>query len=185
MLPNLVKCIINVFIFLIKLWIMESKVKFNVNYDDCTLYVMRIYQVEPRKVWQHLTEKDLLDKWWAPKPWKCTTEEFDFREGGKWKYAMEGPQGEKVYTGTEFTEITEGRSILWKDFFLNENGKIDTTLPSTSWLIGFTGVEEGTKLTFNLHLPSKENLEQLLEMGFEEGFTIGLNQLTDVLAEEN
>ncbi|MBL7949115.1 MAG: SRPBCC domain-containing protein, partial [Bacteroidia bacterium] len=35
-------------------------------------------------VWRAWTEKDLLEQWWAPKPFKAVTKSYDFREGGHW-----------------------------------------------------------------------------------------------------
>ncbi|MCB4236054.1 hypothetical protein LDL59_16030 [Kaistella anthropi] len=54
-----------------------------------------------------------------------------------------------------------------------------------NWLIGFTGVEEGTKLTINIHFNSENDMKTILEMGFEEGFKMGLNQLAELINEKD
>ena len=51
----------------------------------------------------------------------------------------------------------------------------------SKWLIDFTGVDEGTKVTVNIHFQSIEAMNQQIEMGFEEGFKTGLNQLEEIL----
>ena len=53
-------------------------------------------------------------------------------------------------------------------------------MPTVNWLIGFTGIEQGTKLTVNIYFNSLKEMNQMLEMGFEEGFKMGLNQLEEV-----
>ncbi|VFB03970.1 Uncharacterised protein [Chryseobacterium taihuense] len=53
--------------------------------------------------------------------------------------------------------------------------------PIAKWLFGFTGVEEGTKVTVNIHFDSEEEMRSILDMGFEEGFKKGLLQLEEVL----
>ncbi|MCA6066905.1 SRPBCC domain-containing protein [Chryseobacterium sp. RG1] len=160
---------------------MKSMITFNEDFDSNSVYVMKIYKSEVSKVWDYFTQSALLDLWWAPKPWKCETKEQDFKKDGIWLYSMVGPQGERHYSLLKYGEITEHRSFDGIDAFCDENGKINEDFPQAKWLLGFTGVEEGTKVTINIHLQSQEALKQLLEMGFEEGFKTGLNQLEDIL----
>jgi len=161
---------------------MKSMITFNEDFDSNSVYVMKIYNAEASKVWDYFTKSGLLDRWWAPKPWKCETKKQDFKEGGTWLYSMVGPQGERHYSLLQYGEITEHRSFDGIDAFCDENGKINEDFPQAKWLLGFTGVEEGTKVTINIHLASQEALKQLLDMGFEEGFKTGLNQLEEILS---
>ncbi len=165
----------------VKTKVMNTEIVFNLDQKEASVFVMKIYESNVSEVWDHFTKPELLDLWWAPKPWKCETQKYDFQPGGKWHYAMVGPDGEREYANAEFTEINPHRSISWKDYFSDANENPNTDLPSVSWLIGFTGVEEGTKLTVNLHFANAEEMNQLVEMGFEEGFKMGLNQLEDLL----
>ncbi len=162
---------------------MESKIIFNKDFDANSIYVMKIYDADVSKVWNYFTKSELLDQWWAPKPWKCETKTQDFKEGGIWMYAMAGPDGERHYAKVKYGEITEHRSFDGTDSFCDENGNINPDFPEVKWLFGFTGVEEGTKVTVNIHFPSKETLNKLLEMGFEEGFKTGLHQLEEILSD--
>jgi Fe2+ transport system protein FeoA len=43
-------------------------------------------------------------------------------------------------------------------------------------------VEEGTKVTINIHYQSQEIMQKMMDMGFEGGFKMGLNQLEEILA---
>lgn len=160
---------------------MSSETVFNKDQDTGSVYVMKVYKADVSTLWKYFTKAELIDQWWAPKPWKCETQYLDFRENGIWNYAMIGPKGEKEFALAAYDEITQHRSISWTDAFSDEKGKPRTDLPQTSWLIGFTGVDEGTKMTFNLHFKSKEEMNQIIEMGFEEGFKTGLDQLEDLL----
>lgn len=142
---------------------------------------MKIYHADVSKVWNYFTKAELLDQWWAPKPWKCETKKQDFKEGGVWLYSMVGPEGERHYAQVKYREIMEHRSFDGTDTFCDENGNVNPDFPEAKWLFGFTGVEEGTKVTVNIHFSSTEAMKQLLEMGFEEGFKMGLNQLEEIL----
>lgn len=160
---------------------MESTIIFNKDFDLNSVYVMKIYDADVSKVWDYFTQSELLDQWWAPKPWKCETVTQDFKEDGVWHYAMVGPDGEKMYAQVKYGEITEHRSFDGTDTFCDEKGNINENFAPSKWLFGFTGVEEGAKVTINIHFPSTETMKQMLEMGFEEGFKMGLTQLEEIL----
>ncbi|MET3535439.1 SRPBCC family protein [Chryseobacterium limigenitum] len=160
---------------------MKSNIIFNKDFDSNTVYVMKIFGADVSKVWDYFTKSELLDQWWAPKPWKCETKEQDFKEGGIWLYSMVGPEGERHYAQAKYGEIMEHRSFDGTDAFCDENGNINQDFAQSKWLFGFTGVEEGTKVTVNIHFTSPEAIKQQLEMGFEEGFKMGLNQLEEIL----
>lgn len=160
---------------------MESNIIFNKDFDAKSTYVMKIYDADVSKVWDSFTQPELLDQWWGPKPWRCETLQQDFKENGVWLYAMVGPNGEKAYSRSKYGEIMEHRSIDWMSAFCDENGNINEDAPQSKWLIGFTGVEEGTKVTINIHYQSQEIMRKMFDMGFEGGFTMGLAQLEDVL----
>ena len=160
---------------------MNSPIIFSKDEDQLSLYIMKIYPADVSEIWNNYTHPDLIDQWWAPKPWKCETKNMDFREGGKWNYAMVSPENEKQFAGMVYQEIKNHRSIAVSDFFTDENGNVNTDLPTLNWLIGFTGIEQGTKLTFNIYFNSLEDLNKILEMGFRTGFEMQLNQLEEII----
>lgn len=160
---------------------MNSDIVFNIDRGEATTFVMKVFDTTPRELWSYFTDSAKLDLWWAPKPWKCRTKSYDFSENGRWIYAMVGPENEEHYATIQYLEINEGRSISLKDYFSDSEGNLIPEFGLTNWLIGFTGVEEGTKLTINLFHANTEDLDKILEMGFEEGFKACLNQLEDIV----
>lgn len=162
---------------------MKSEIIFNQDGDSASVYVMKIYNADVSKVWDYFTKSELLDLWWAPKPWKCETRSQEFKNGGTWLYSMVGPYGERHYAQVEYGEITQHRSFDGTDSFCDENGNANPDFPEAKWLFGFTGVEEGTKVTINIHFASEQAMNQILEMGFEQGFKAGLDQLEEILSQ--
>ena len=158
-----------------------NNIVFNKDSNHATVFVMKIFDAKVEEVWNYFTKPELLDSWWAPKPWKCETQKMNFQDGGTWNYAMVSPENEKHFAGVNFQEINFPRSISLSDYFTDENGNKNLEFPETNWLIGFTGVEEGVKLTVNLHFASEKEMNAILEMGFEEGFKATLNQLEEIL----
>ena len=158
-----------------------NNIVFNTDSNHATIFVMKTFATEVEEVWNYFTNSELLDSWWAPKPWKCETQKMNFENGGTWNYAMVSPENEKHFAGIDYEEINPNRSIAWSDYFSDEKGIKNVEFPTTNWLIGFTGVEEGVKLTVNLHFASEKEMNAILEMGFEEGFKATLNQLEEIL----
>ena len=158
-----------------------NNIVFNTDSNHATIFVMKIFDAKVEEVWNYYTNSELLDSWWAPKPWKCETQKMNFENGGTWNYAMVSPENEKHFAGIDYEEINPNRSIAWSDYFSDEKGIKNVEFPTTNWLIGFTGVEEGVKLTANLHFASEKEMNTILEMGFEEGFKATLNQLEEII----
>lgn len=73
--------------------------------NENILKVERTFNAPIELVWRAWTEAELLDQWWAPKPWKSETSHMDFSEGGYRLYAMVGPEGEKHLGRTDYRSI--------------------------------------------------------------------------------
>ncbi len=158
-----------------------EKIQFNKDIANKKITVIRYFDAPVDKVWRAWTEKDLLEKWWAPKPWKAVSKTMDFREGGSWLYAMEGPEGERHWAKVDYKTIDKPRSFTCEDFFTDENGKRNTEMPHMYWKCEFMAEESRTKVTVTITADNSSDLEKIMEMGFEEGFTSALGNLDSLL----
>jgi uncharacterized protein YndB with AHSA1/START domain len=75
------------------------------------LKVVREFDAPLQKVWNAWTKSELLDQWWAPRPWKAVTQSMDFKEGGTWYYFMQGPEGERHYCRVDYKTIVPNKSF--------------------------------------------------------------------------
>ena len=164
---------------------METKIIFNTDDKSATIYIMKVFQNDVSVVWDHFTKAELLDLWWAPQPYQCETLNMEFKPEGFWNYAMIGPNNEKNYSAVQFHEINYHRSFDYSAYFTDEKGNRNPQFAPSNWLIGFTGVQEGTKLTINIHFSSTDEMQKLLSMGFEDGLKMTLNQLEDLLNQKD
>lgn len=132
-------------------------------------------------MWDAWTEKELLDQWWAPKPWKSETKSMNFREGGRRLYAMVSPEGEEHWSLINYTSITPETNFKFHDGFSDSEGNILEDMPQSDWNVNF--VESGDLTTVNIEIQHQElsDLEKIIEMGFKEGMTATLEQLGKVL----
>lgn len=149
--------------------------------ENKTMTVKRTFNAQKDAVWTAWTQSDLLEKWWAPKPWKAGTESFEFKEGGHWHYYMLGPDGEKSWAWFSYDAIDPKRSFEGEDYFCDETGKKNEEFPTMHWKTEFTEAGDATHVLVTITFPTREAMDKTLEMGMEEGFTMALGNLEEVL----
>lgn len=157
------------------------KTKYTVLPEKNQLIAERSFAAPKSKVWLHYTTADLLEKWWAPEPYKAITKSFDFSEGGHWHYVMQGPDGDAHYCINNYKTIHPEESFTAQDAFADESWNIKTDMPVTDWEVTFTESEGVTNVHVVLTCGSREDLETLEKMGMKEGFDQGLDQLEALL----
>jgi len=166
---------------------MKKAVLFNFDVDKANnqIHVKRSFNAKMNLVWAAWTEAEILDQWWAPKPWKAETKTMDFREGGHWLYAMVSPEGEEHWSKVEYLSIKKEKSFMAHDGFCDSEGNLNKSFPITKWENNFSQQKEQTVVNIQLTFENLEDLEKIIEMGFREGFTMGLNQLEKILINLN
>ncbi len=150
---------------------------FNVDKANNQIKVERSFNAPIDLVWSAWTEAEILDQWWAPKPWVAQTQSMDFREGGHWHYAMVSPEGEKHWGKVDYIKINHQNFFSAYDGFCDAAGKLNTSLPRNKWENNFSQQNEQTLVNIHLIYDSLDDLEKIIEMGFKEGFTSGLENL--------
>jgi len=146
------------------------------------LTVTRYFDAEQDDVWRAWTEAELLDLWWAPKPWKTETKSLDFKVGGSWLYAMVGPEGERHWCRADYLSIDAQDRFNIKEYFCDEEGNLSNTAPIMYWKNDFIPDGEGTKVIVEISFEKEEDIQTILEMGFEQGFTMALGNLDEYLS---
>ncbi|HMP94126.1 MAG TPA: SRPBCC domain-containing protein [Phnomibacter sp.] len=155
---------------------------FETDHVNHRIQVKRAFEAPVDLVWAAWTEADLLEQWFAPKPWKAVTKTMDFREGGHWLYCMEGPAGERHWSIFKYHHIKPLQFYSGHDAFCDENGVVNESLPSMQWENSFTPQQQNTVVEVTIQLKSLKDLEGILKMGFKEGFTMGLQNLDAYIA---
>ncbi|MBU6342687.1 MAG: SRPBCC domain-containing protein [Bacteroidetes bacterium] len=143
---------------------------FTVNKDTATIYVTREFAAELDLVWDAWTKAEILDQWWAPKPWRVQTKEMDFREGGRWLYAMVSSEQVAGWSLVEFIEIQPKLSFTTRNAFCDENGNPKES-NVTSSLTTQTFKAEAGKTTVQIvkKMADLSELEHFVAMGYQEG----------------
>ena len=158
---------------------MKTNLQFDflVDKENNSLTVRREFAAERKLVWAAYTQSDLLDQWFAPKPWKAKTKSMDFREGGFWLYAMCGPKGEEHWGRMDYLKINPIESYSAKDGFCDEGGNLSDELPQALWDARFEELSENTLVHNIVTYKSLSDLETVIQMGMKEGLTMALEGL--------
>ena len=149
-----------------------------------TIHVVREFNAPIEKVWKAWTDPALLEKWWGPKPWVAKTKSMDFTVGGAWLYYMVGPEGQQHWSHVKFTAIEELSRFAADAVFSDEHGNAVPGAAVGHWDNKFAAAGNTTKVVVDLSFDEEADFKMLVQMGFEGGFTIGLNQLDELLASE-
>jgi uncharacterized protein YndB with AHSA1/START domain len=154
---------------------------FSVDKENNKVSVEREFAAPIAKVWAAWTESQLLDQWWAPKPWQAQTKKMDFKEGGYWLYAMAGPDGTKQWVRADFKSITPLNSFSAQDAFCDEHGTVNETFPRSLWNNNFRETSNSTIVSIQIQYEQLSDLEMIMKMGFKEGFTSALENLDELI----
>ncbi|MFD2937309.1 SRPBCC family protein [Spirosoma flavum] len=150
---------------------------FVVDKDSKQIRVERQFDAPLPMVWAAWTQSELLDQWWAPKPWKARTKSLEFRLGGSWLYAMISPKGEEHWSKGDYKQIVPLGRFSVLDGFCDENGTINPDMPQSLWDNTFTEKGNSTLVTIVITYDQLADLEKIIDMGFKEGFTAGMENL--------
>ena len=153
---------------------------FTVDKTTKTVFIDREFAAELPLVWDAFTQPELLDQWWAPKPYTSKTKKMDFREGGRRFYAMVSPEGHESWQIQDYTSITPKTNFKYLSVFADKDE--NPHLPGSNWDLSFSESNSITKVSISIHNESLERMERMIEMGFKEGFTATLNDLSELLA---
>jgi uncharacterized protein YndB with AHSA1/START domain len=154
---------------------------FTVDKTTNTVFVSRAFEADRSLVWDAFTKQEILDQWWAPKPWASRTKFMDFKVGGRRLYAMVSPEGEEHWSIQEYTSISPKTNFKVKSAFTDKDANINDEMPGSTWDLNFTDAEGITTVSISIKEKSLASLEQIIKMGFKEGFTMTLNYLETLL----
>lgn len=151
--------------------------------ENLTMTLVAEFDAKVERVWQIWEDPRQLERWWGPPTWPATFESHDFVPGGKASYYMTGPDGEKASGWWLFTEISAPTTLSFDDGFADDDGNPSSTLPVTHAVATLEDVDGRTRMTIRTRFDSVQQLEQLVEMGMEEGMGLALGQIDAIVAD--
>jgi uncharacterized protein YndB with AHSA1/START domain len=86
----------------------------------------RLYQAPVATVWKAWTEPALIQKWWGPHKFHCSSAQIDFRKGGVSRVSMKAPKefgGQEWFNTWEYRRIILLERIEFEQRFSDKTGK--------------------------------------------------------------
>ncbi len=152
---------------------------FTVDKATKTVLVTKEFDADLSLVWDAFTKQEILDQWWAPKPFLSKTRHMNFEVGGRRFYAMVSPEGHESWQLQKYTSITPKTNFKYFSAFADKDE--NPSLPGSDWDHYFSEQNGITKVSISIKNDSLERMERMIEMGFKEGFTMTLLFLEDFL----
>lgn len=154
--------------------------EFIVDKPTKTVSISASFDAELDLVWDAYTRAELLDQWWAPKPYASRTKAMEFREGGRRFYAMVSPEGVERWSVQKYTSITPKTNFKFFNAFADADENLE--LPGSDWDLNFSNQGGRTTVSISIYNESLERMERILELGFLEGAKAQIKGLEDLLA---
>ena len=144
-----------------------------------TVSITREFDAGLSLVWDAFTKQEILDQWWAPKPWESRTKFMNFEVGGRRFYAMVSPEGQERWSIQKYSSITPKTNFKMLNAFADKDENPE--LPGSDWDFNFSEQKGTTKVSITIYNESLARMEKMIEMGFQGGFTMTLNALENLL----
>lgn len=144
---------------------------------DREVVIRRVFEAPARLLFEAYSRPEHIMRWFGPPGYPVTLCEMDFRVGGRYRFAMTGPNGQQMPPfGGEYLEIVPDRKIVYTDRF--EQADDDEEM-----VVTVTFAEERGRTTLTIHtlFTSAAMKERYLGRGYEQGVGASLDQLAGVV----
>jgi uncharacterized protein YndB with AHSA1/START domain len=85
----------------------------SVRADGWVLDLRRVLKAPRERIFRTLTEPAELAKWWGPHGFTTRVIDLDLRVGGRYRFAMQPPDGDLFYLAGELLEIDSPRRLVY------------------------------------------------------------------------
>jgi uncharacterized protein YndB with AHSA1/START domain len=149
--------------------------------EALTLTVVADFAAPLERLWDAYADPRQLERFWGPPTYPATFTRHDMFPGGRSAYAMTGPDGDVARGYWEFLDVKAPHSFEVRDGFCHADGTPNTEMPSMRMTFEFEATGTGSRVTTTTFFGSLAELEQLVNMGMEEGLRQAMGQIDAVL----
>ena len=149
--------------------------------ENLTMVVTAEFNAPVERVWQLWADPRQLERWWGPPTYPATVVDHDLVPGGTVNYFMTGPEGDKSHGYWRVIAVDAPHSLEVQDGFADDTGAPNPDLPTTTMRVALS--EEGgvTQVVTTSTFPSQQAMEQLVNMGMEDGLRAAMAQMDAIL----
>jgi uncharacterized protein YndB with AHSA1/START domain len=150
--------------------------------DNLRLTLVADFDAPIERVWQLWADPRQLERWWGPPGYPATVKQHDLSPGGEVTYFMTGPEGGTYHGWWRVTSVNSPKSLDFIDGFAHQDGTPNADMPTTTTQVALAEHDGGTRMELRSVFESREQMDQLLTMGMDEGIKLAVGQMDALLA---
>ncbi len=150
--------------------------------STCSMTVTAEFDAPVDRVWQLWADPRQLERWWGPPTYPATFFKHDLTAGGLVTYCMTGPDGDQPKGLWRVVEVDAPRLLVIEDAFADDSWTAMDAMPVTVMHVELSErTPSGTRASIRSTFASLEAMQQLLEMGMDEGMRLAMGQMDAIL----
>jgi uncharacterized protein YndB with AHSA1/START domain len=148
-----------------------------------TMTITAEFDAGAERIWEMWSDPRQLERWWGPPSFPATFVEHELTPGARTAYFMTGPEGQKHHGWWRIDETDPPRRLYFTDGFADDEGNPSDEMPGpSSATVTITETDGITTMSIESKFASREAMEQMLEMGMEQGMVEALGQIDALIA---
>jgi uncharacterized protein YndB with AHSA1/START domain len=143
------------------------------------LVITQTFDASRERIFEALTDPELVAQWWGPEGVTTTIDEMDARKGGIWRNVQRDAEGNEYAFSGVYHDVTAPERLIYTFEFEGMPGHV---LMET---ITLTEQADGrTLMTDASVFQSVEDRDGMLSYGMEDGARSSMERLTALLSRE-
>lgn len=156
----------------------------NKDLDAMTMTIIAEFEAGAERIWEMWSDPRQLERWWGPPSFPATFVEHDLTPGGRTAYFMTGPEGQKYHGWWRIEETEPPKRLRFVDGFDDEGNPNEEMPGPSSATVTITEAEGVTTMSIESKFASREGMEEMIEMGMEQGMVEAIGQIDTLLVGE-
>lgn len=150
--------------------------------DALTMTITAEFDAPADRLWQIWADPRQLERWWGPPSHPATFTDHDLTPGGRAAYFMTAPDGQRYHGWWKIEEVDPPTHLRFEDGFGDDEGKPNPEMPTSISTITLSEADGRTTMAIESRFSTREQMEQTLEMGAEQGMKEALGQIDALVA---
>jgi uncharacterized protein YndB with AHSA1/START domain len=144
------------------------------------LVLTRLIDAPRARLWRAWTEPELLQQWFAPRPWTTPVVRTDVRPGGSNYLVMRGPDGSEHESRGVYLEVVPDERLVITDAYTR--AWEPSAKPFMTVVLTFADEDGKTRYTARVRHWSEADRQAHEAMGFHEGWGKATDQPAALVA---
>jgi uncharacterized protein YndB with AHSA1/START domain len=152
------------------------------DFDNRTMTLTAQFGAPVEQVWELWADPRKLERWWGPPTHPATVTEHALEPGARVRYFMTAPDGQRYHGFWDIDAVAPPTSLAFTDGFADEHGNPSGDMPNSTVQVTLTAADGGTRMEIRSTFDSREQMQQIMDMGAAEGITQSVEQMDALLA---